>query len=239
MAYASRNVTPVTLELGGKSANIILDDADLDIAVDGAIAGNFQNAGQVCISGSRLLLPRSIHDKFIQRLTERIAGLRVGYQLLPDTNMGPVSSAKQLEAVERYVQLGQEEGAVVACGGHRMSGPEYDCGYYYAPTILTNVNNTMRVAREEIFGPVLVDIPYESEEEAIAIANDSDYGLAGSVYSTDISRARKVANQVRTGILSINDIALLADYVPFGGYKSSGIGREFGEEGLKHYTPLT
>jgi aldehyde dehydrogenase (NAD+) len=238
MAFAARNVTPVTLELGGKSANIILDDADIDVAVDGAIAANFQNAGQVCISGSRLLLSRKIHDAFIVRLCERIKDLKVGYQLLPDTTMGPLSSQKQLESVERYVEIGRAEGATVACGGHRLTGPVYDKGHYYAPTILTGVNNAMQVAREEIFGPVLVVIPFDTDDEAIAIANDSEYGLAGAVYSTDITRARNIANRVRTGILSINDISMLSDFVPFGGYKSSGIGREFGEEGLKHYTQL-
>lgn len=238
MAFAARNITPVTLELGGKSANIILEDADIDVAVDGAIAANFQNAGQVCISGSRLLLSRKIHDVFIARLCERIKDLKVGYQLLPDTTMGPLSSQKQLDTVARYVDLGRAEGATVACGGHRLTGPGYDQGHYYAPTILTNVKNTMRVAREEIFGPVLVVIPFSTDEEAIAIANDSDYGLAGAVYSTDIAWARGIANRVRTGILSINDISMLSDFVPFGGYKASGIGREFGEEGLKHYTQL-
>ncbi|MBK6581796.1 MAG: aldehyde dehydrogenase family protein [Pseudomonadales bacterium] len=238
MAFAARNLTPVTLELGGKSANIILDDADIDVAVDGAIAANFQNAGQVCISGSRLLLSGKIHDRFIARLCERIQDLKVGYQLLPDTAMGPLSSKKQLETVERYVEIGRAEGATVACGGHRLTGPEYENGNYYAPTILTGASNTMRVAREEIFGPVLVVIPFETDDEAIGIANDNDYGLAGAVYSTDMKRARTIANQVRTGILSINDISMLSDFVPFGGCKASGIGREFGEEGLKHYTQL-
>lgn len=238
MARAAQGLKHVTLELGGKSANIVLEDADLDVAVDGAIAGNFQNGGQICISGSRLLLSRKIHDQFVERLLERITGLSVGYQLLPETKMGPLSSSKQLETVERYIEIGKSEGATVACGGHRLTGPQYDNGCYYAPTILTGVTNSMRVAREEIFGPVLVVIPFDTEEEAIAIANDSDYGLAGSIYSTDLKRARQIANRIRTGILSINDIALLSDYVPFGGYKSSGIGREFGEEGLKNYTQV-
>lgn len=238
MERAAKGIKQVTLELGGKSANIILDDADLDVAVDGAITGIFANAGQICISGSRLLLSRKIHDQFIERLTRRVQDLAVGYQLLPETKMGPLSSNKQLETVERYVEIGKAEGAKVACGGHRLTGPQYGNGYYYAPTVLTGVTNDMRVAREEIFGPVLVVIPFDTDAEAVAIANDSDYGLAGSVYSTDIRRARQIANQVRTGILSINDIAMLSDFTPFGGYKTSGIGREFGEEGLKSYTQV-
>ena len=238
MEQAAKRIKQVTLELGGKSANIILEDADLDVAVDGAIAGIFANAGQICISGSRLLLSRKIHDQFIERLTRRVQDIVVGYQLLPSTGMGPLSSRRQLETVERYVELGKSEGATVACGGHRLTGPQYGNGYYYAPTVLVNASNKMRVAREEIFGPVLVVIPFDTEEEAVAIANDSDYGLAGSVYSVDTRRARRIDNQVRTGILSINDIAMLSDFTPFGGYKTSGIGREFGEEGLKSYTQI-
>ncbi|MBK6402595.1 MAG: aldehyde dehydrogenase family protein [Rhodocyclaceae bacterium] len=238
MERAAMGLKQVTLELGGKSANIILDDADLDVAVDGAIAGIFANCGQICISGSRLLLSRKVHDRFIERLMQRIQQIIVGYQLLPDTKMGPLSSRKQLETVERYVDIGKAEGATVACGGHRLTGAQYDKGCFFAPTVLTGVTNAMRVAREEIFGPVLVVIPFDSDAEAVAIANDSDYGLAGSIYSTDSQRARKLANQVRTGILSINDIALLSDFTPFGGYKSSGIGREFGEDGLTSYTQI-
>lgn len=236
MGAAANQLKPVTLELGGKSANIVLEDADLDVAVDGAITANFQNAGQVCISGSRLLLARPIHDEFVARLSSRLQDLKVGYQLLPDTKMGPLASRRQLETVERYIALAREEGAEIACGGYRLTGVEYEKGCFFAPTILTGVSNSMRVAREEIFGPVLAVIPFDDDDEAVSIANDSDFGLAGCVFSTDTQRARRIANQIRTGILSINDISMLADFVPFGGYKSSGVGREFGEDGLKSYT---
>ena len=236
MGLAAASLKQVSLELGGKSANIVLADADLDVAVDGAIAGNFQNCGQVCVSGSRVLVARGLHDAFVAKITERIKGLRVGYQLMPGTQMGPLASAKQLEGVQRYVEIGKAEGAQLQCGGKPPAGEQFAGGCYFEPTIFSHVNNRMRIAREEIFGPVLVVIPFDDDADAVAIANDSEFGLAGAVWSRDIQRARKVANQVRTGTMWINDVAVLSDFAPFGGYKASGLGREFGEEGLKAYT---
>ncbi|HOL36483.1 MAG TPA: aldehyde dehydrogenase family protein [Rubrivivax sp.] len=236
MSRAGATLKQLSLELGGKSASIVLEDADLDIAVDGAVTGGFQNGGQVCVAGSRVLVARAIYDEFLQRLERRMKDLVVGYQMMPGTKIGPLASAKQLETVQKYVDIGKAEGARVLCGGQRLKVPGFDAGCYFEPTVFVDVKNSMRIAREEIFGPVLVVLPFGSDDEAIAMANDSEYGLAGAVWSRDAARARRVAERVRTGTMWINEVAVLSDFLPFGGIKSSGVGREFGDEGLRAYT---
>ena len=238
MKMAADSVKKVTLELGGKSANIILDDADMDLAVTGACFGTFFHQGQVCESGTRVLVPVKIYDEFVEKMKKRTEEIRVGYQLLPDSHMGPLANAAQLATVERYVQLGQEEGAKLLTGGKRVAMPGLEGGYYYAPTIFTDVKNSMRIAQEEIFGPVVCVIKYNSDEEAVAIANDSIYGLGGGVFSRSNARAVRVAEQIRTGTVWINNYHIFSDFCPFGGYKQSGVGRELGAAGLAEYTQI-
>ena len=236
LQLASSNIKKVTLELGGKSANIICDDADLSLAVDGALWGIYYNSGQVCNAGSRLLVHRSLHDEVVDRMVAKAERITVGAPLDKRTAMGPIVSRTQLETVERYVTIGQEEGAKLATGGERVAVAGQEGGYFYAPTIFTGVDNTMRIAQEEIFGPVLVVIPFETDEEAVAIANDSIYGLAGGIWSSDPARAMGMADRIRTGTIWINDYHLINPRYPFGGYKQSGIGREHGVPGFLEYT---
>ena len=235
MRMASDTVKKVTLELGGKSANIILDDADMDLAVEGAMFGTFFHQGQVCESGTRVLVSSKIYDEFLEKLRKRTEAIRVGYQLESTSHMGPLVSKEQLATVERYVALGKEEGARLVTGGHRVEAKGISGGYYYAPTIFADVDNKMRIAQEEIFGPVVCIIKFDSDEEAVAIANDSIYGLGGGVFSTNTARAERVARGVRTGTMWINDYHIFADFCPFGGYKQSGVGRELGGPGLHEY----
>jgi acyl-CoA reductase-like NAD-dependent aldehyde dehydrogenase len=235
MQLASSNLKKVTLELGGKSAAIVLDDVDLDYAVDGAVWGVFFHSGQVCSAGTRLLVQRSIADDFLADLTKRTEAIRVGPALDPASHTGPVISQTQLETVERYVAIGREEGADVLTGGERAEVEGHEGGFYYRPTILANLRNEARVAQEEIFGPVLVVVSFEDDAEAVQISNDSIYGLAGGVWSADTGRATKLAEQLRTGTVWINDWHMINPRYPFGGFRQSGIGREHGELGFNEY----
>lgn len=238
MKMAADTVKKVTLELGGKSANIILDDADIDLAVEGAIFGTFFHQGQVCESGTRVLVSSKIYDEFLEKMKKRAESLRVGYQLDPTSQQGPLVNATQLATVERYVRLGSEEGAELVTGGARAEVSGLEGGFYYKPTIFANARNSMRIAQEEIFGPVVTVLKYDSEEEAVAIANDSIYGLAGGVFSGSNARAERIVRQIKTGTMWVNNYHSFGDFCPFGGYKQSGVGRELGHAGLAEYTQI-
>jgi aldehyde dehydrogenase (NAD+) len=238
MRQASSTIKKVTLELGGKSPNLILDDADLEIAVDGSLWAVFLHNGQACESGTRLFVPAKLYDAFLDRLVDRASRLKVGLSSDGATDLGPVISAGQRGAIENYVQLGLDEGATPLLLGSRPTDPELANGYFLTPTIFGDVDNQMRIAQEEIFGPVLSVIRYDSLESAIRMANDTIYGLAAGVWSRDIERAVSVANRLRAGTVWINDYHLISAEAPFGGYKQSGTGRELGEWGLHEYLEL-
>ncbi|MEK7250870.1 MAG: aldehyde dehydrogenase family protein, partial [Bacteroidota bacterium] len=229
------NLKKVTLECGGKSANIVLDDADMSIAVDGAIYAIFYHAGQCCEAGTRLLLPNSIADKFIDTLVEKAKKIKVGDPMQLTTDMGPLVSQKQFDRVTDYINKGKAEGAKLLFGGGKPSSPECEKGFFVEPTIFDHVNNKSTIAQEEIFGPVLSIIRYNTIDEAVKMANDSIYGLGGGVWSKDAEKAISVAKRLRAGTVWINEWHLLNERAPFGGYKQSGIGREFGIDGLKEY----
>jgi len=230
MRTAAETMKRVTLELGGKGPNIILPDADLERAISTVIASGFLNSGQACIAGTRILAPRSRLPEILDRLKAAVAALKVGGSTDPGVNVGPMVSQKQWDRVQGYIQLGLEEGAELLVGGEgRPRG--LDRGWFVQPTVFTGVSNDMRVAREEIFGPVLCVIPYDDEEEAIAIANDSPYGLQAYVVSADVTHARRVAERLESGRVVING-APHEPLAPFGGFKQSGIGREYGRYGL-------
>ncbi|SLK10503.1 aldehyde dehydrogenase [Arthrobacter sp. P2b] len=221
---------PVTLELGGKSAAVVLDDADLAANVDNFFAATLLNNGQICHLGTRILVPRSRYKELVDFVTDLAGSLVVGDPLVADTQVGPLVSAKQRARVEGYIQKGKEEGARLTTGSKRPDGP----GWFVTPTVFADVDNSFVIAQEEIFGPVLSIIPYHDEADAIAIANDSSYGLGGTVWTTDTERGNTFARKIHSGTVGIN--AYLADLTaPFGGIKTSGIGRELGAEGLGAY----
>lgn len=234
MQNAASQLIPVSLELGGKSANIVFEDADLDEAVAGSIEAIFRNQGEICLAGSRLLVQESIYDLFLEKFVNAVKMIKVGNPLHEETDMGALVSKGHLETVDEYVQIGISEGAKLAIGGKKVGG--LGEGNFYEPTVLYDVDNKWRVAQEEIFGPVLVVIPFKTEDEAVRIANDSIYGLAGVVWTNDLRRAHRVASRVNAGLLWINCWYYRDLRTPFGGSKASGIGREGGRHSFEFYT---
>ena len=233
---AGAQLKRVSLELGGKSANIVFADADIDAAAVQAGVGCFINTGQQCIAGSRVLVEESIHDTFLEKVIAFASNWATGDPLQPTTQMGPLINEASLERVLAFVDDARG-GAEIALGGERLGGDLAD-GYFVAPTIVAGVRNDMRIAREEIFGPVLSIIPFRDEAEAIAIANDTEYGLAGGVWTNDLHRAHRVARQIQAGTVWVNTWLAVNPQTPFGGYKASGIGREGGKEALDVYTQI-
>lgn len=233
---AAKRLVPATLELGGKSANIVFEDANWDKALEGAALAILLSQGQACESGSRLFLHESIYDRFLTALKVKFEAVRVGDPLDENTMMGTQASQKQMEKILKYVELGKQEGARVLTGGKRRTGGDYDKGFFLEPTILVDVRNDMKVAREEIFGPVVCVFPFKDEAEVIALANDSDYGLAGGVWTQDINRAVRVARAVQTGKMWVNTYHEIPAHTPFGGYKQSGLGREAHKSMLNAYS---
>jgi acyl-CoA reductase-like NAD-dependent aldehyde dehydrogenase len=232
---AAPDFKKVTLELGGKSANIVFDDADLDQAVNGAISGIFAASGQTCIAGSRLLLQDSIHDAFLERLVEMAATARIGDPMLADTQVGPITTEPQYRKILDYIKIAKDEGARCVLGGDAATPPAGSEGLFVQPTIFAEVVNDMRIAQEEVFGPVLSVLRFADEEQAIEIANDVNYGLAAGVWTTNLNRAIKLSERLEAGTIWVNTYRSTSYMTPFGGYKASGLGRENGIEAIKEY----
>ncbi len=232
---AAKGIKKVTLELGGKSANIVFDDANLDDAVKGVVSGIFAATGQTCIAGSRALIHRSIHDEFIERLLALARTARMGNPLDTATQVGPVTTKPQYEKVLDYIRIAKEEGAECRLGGAPAARPECGAGWFVEPTVFTGVNPEMRIAKEEVFGPVLSVIPFDNEDEAVRIANDTIYGLAAGVWTTSMRRALAMSERLEAGTVWVNTYRAVSYMSPFGGYKRSGIGRENGSEAIREY----
>ena len=232
---AARKIMPVTLELGGKSPNIVFEDADFEAAVMGAISGIFAATGQTCIAGSRLLVQRSIHDEFVKRLLEVAGAAKIGDPMSPDTHVGPVTTQPQYEKILHYMNVAREDGATCVLGGGPYTGEGVKGNRFVEPTIFTNVENHMRIAQEEVFGPILSVIPFEDETEALSIGNDIVFGLAAGVWTSDIGRALRMSEKLKAGTVWVNTYRAVSFMSPFGGYKRSGQGRESGQEAIKEF----
>ncbi|WLW50010.1 aldehyde dehydrogenase family protein [Streptomyces sp. YU58] len=230
---AGEGLKPVTVELGGNAAHIVFEDADLEKAVGAIIKAFVFNTGQFCMGGPRLLVSRPVHTTLLGILADAVPGVPVGDPRDPGTVVGPMAGEKHLKKVEEYVDLARKEGGRIVCGGERL---ELDGGYYYKPTVIADLSNDSRVVQEEIFGPVLTVQPFDTEDEAVALANSTPYGLASGIQTSNLARAHRIADRLQAGIVWINDWAMLDPAVPFGGVKDSGFGREYGPEALAAYT---
>ncbi|WP_454689045.1 aldehyde dehydrogenase [Achromobacter aloeverae] len=230
---AARGLKTVTLELGGKSPNIVFDDADQDQAVKGVVAGIFAASGQTCIAGSRLLVQRSIHDAFVKRLIDFVSTAKLGDPGLEETQIGPIATPAQFDKIMSYIEIAKKEGAKCVLGG--KARPDIGAGRFVEPTIFTGVDNAMRIAQEEVFGPVLSVIPFDTEEDAIRIGNDIAFGLAAGVWTTSLKRSLMMADRLKAGTIWINNYRSTSFTSPFGGYKQSGVGRESGIEAIRDY----
>jgi betaine-aldehyde dehydrogenase len=238
LALAGSLMKHATMELGGKSPLIVFDDADLENAIGGAMLGNFYSTGQVCSNGTRVFVQRGLHDRFVARLVERTKTIRIGDPLDPETQMGPLVSKLQHEKVTGYIAAGKAEGATLATGGGVPSLQGFEGGFFIEPTVFTGVTDTMRIAREEIFGPVMTVLSFDGEDEVIARANDTEFGLAAGVFTRDLPRAHRVIGELQAGTCWINAYNLTPVELPFGGFKQSGIGRENALDALRHYSQV-
>jgi len=238
MKDAADHLAKVSLELGGKSPNIVFDDADLEAANNGVIAGIFAATGQTCMAGSRLFVQHEAHDGLVGRLAERAEAIKLGDPFEAETEMGPVAFKEHLEKVQDAIRAGREEGAELVSGGNRPQEEGLKEGYFIEPTIFTQVNNDMGLARDEIFGPVLSVIPFEDEEELVRQANDTHFGLAAGIWTRDVQRAHRVAHALKAGTVWVNSYRTVSFNAPFGGYKMSGLGRENGVESIREYTQV-
>ncbi|MBY0000274.1 aldehyde dehydrogenase family protein [Priestia aryabhattai] len=235
MRQAAENVTKVSLELGGKSPNIIFADADFETAVDYALFGIFAGSGQICAAGSRILVEESIAERFIERFAERAQKIKVGNGMDQEIEMGPLVSEEHMKKVLKYIEIGKQEGARLVCGGNRITSSALEKGFFVEPTVFSNVTSHMKIVQDEIFGPVVVIQTFKDEKEAIKLANDTEYGLAGSVFTTDGAKALRVIKKLRAGITWVNTYHFTFNEAPWGGYKQSGIGRGLGTFGLEEF----